>query len=109
MTGTLVEQARAGSAAWRKRISEWVSNFFRGTYNVRDYGAVGDGVTDDRVAIQNAYIAAYNAGRGEVYWPDGSYYMEPRDGFGFSSLKIFLWVFGSNITTRFASGATVKI
>jgi len=44
-------------------------------YNVRSYGAKGDGVTDDAPAIQKAELAAENAGGGKVYIPAGSYWM----------------------------------
>ena len=40
--------------------------------DVRDHGAVGDGVTDDRAALQAA-INAVGAGGGEVCVPAGSY------------------------------------
>ena len=42
-----------------------------GIYNVRDYGAVGDGVTDDTAAFQAAITAA-TAG-GVIYAPAGDY------------------------------------
>jgi hypothetical protein len=42
-------------------------------YNVKSYGAVGDGVTDDTTAIQAAITAAENAGGGTVYFPRGKY------------------------------------
>jgi hypothetical protein len=43
-------------------------------FNVRDYGATGDGVTDDTAAIQAAHNAARQApGRGTVYFPGGVY------------------------------------
>jgi len=40
--------------------------------NVLDYGAVGDGVTDDTTAVAAAVAAAY-AAESAVIWPPGSY------------------------------------
>lgn len=41
--------------------------------NVLDYGAVGDGVTDNRAAFQAAVNAVIAAGRGTVFVPSGTY------------------------------------
>jgi hypothetical protein len=44
----------------------------RETVSVKDFGAVGDGLTDDTAAIQAAidYCVSANA---DLYWPDGNY------------------------------------
>ncbi len=42
-------------------------------FNVKDYGALGDGTTDDRAAINLAISAAITAGEGVLYFPAGSY------------------------------------
>lgn len=42
-------------------------------YNVEDYGAMHDGVTDDTVAIQTAINACHTAEGGTVYFPNGIY------------------------------------
>jgi hypothetical protein len=44
------------------------------TVNVKDFGATGDGVTDDRVALQNAVDFAVAQQR-TLYIPDGRYYV----------------------------------
>lgn len=49
-------------------------------YNVKAYGAVGNGITNDRAAIQAAIDAAYNAGGGIVFLPRGTYYLDSSGG-----------------------------
>lgn len=41
--------------------------------NVRDYGAVGDGITDDTEAIQRAIHKVLLSGGGTVRFPAGTY------------------------------------
>ena len=43
------------------------------TFNVQDYGAIGDGVTLDTAAINKAIEACANAGGGQVLLPAGRY------------------------------------
>lgn len=47
----------------------------RPTFNVRDYGAIGDGVVNSAFAIKAAVDAAQQAGGGIVYLPRGRYLM----------------------------------
>jgi hypothetical protein len=58
---------RAGSAADRS----W--------YDVRAFGARGDGVTSDSAAIQAAIDAAERAGGGTVFFPCGTYLLQSAD------------------------------
>src|SRR5258706_11108921 len=73
------------------------SNTF--TLSARDFGAVGDGKTDDTLAIQSAVNAAVAAGGGAVYLPAGVYLVSASiemfshtslhgDGMGASILKV---------------------
>jgi hypothetical protein len=46
-------------------------------FNVKTFGATGNGVTDDSTAINNAIQSAIAAGPGStVYFPDGDYYTD---------------------------------
>src|SRR5580658_5360513 len=45
----------------------------RAVFNVRDYGAVGDGTNTDTAAFQKALDTCAQSGRGEVLVPAGSY------------------------------------
>ena len=66
-----------------------------GVYDVRFYGARGDGTTDDTAAIQAAATAAGAAGGGRVYLPPGTYKITSR---------ITLY---SNVEVEMSSDATV--
>lgn len=46
---------------------------YKNVLNVKDYGAKGDGSTDDRMAIQEALTEAKEAGGGIVFVPAGHY------------------------------------
>ncbi|HTQ30286.1 MAG TPA: glycosyl hydrolase family 28-related protein [Opitutaceae bacterium] len=64
------------------------------TFNVRDYGATGDGKTIDSPAINKAIDAAAAAGGGTVYFPAGTY----------ASYSIHL---KSHLVLRLDAGATI--
>lgn len=66
------------------------------TFNVRDYGAVGDGTTNDARAIQAAIDACVANGGGTVLVPAGSTYLS-------GSL-----VLGSNVDLHIERGATLQ-
>lgn len=54
-------------------LPDWLGALEGLFYNVKAYGAVGDGATDDTAACQAAMTAAGDAGGGVVYFPAGSY------------------------------------
>jgi hypothetical protein len=46
--------------------------------NVKDFGAVGDGVTDDANAVQAALDFIKSAGSGSLYFPSGVYLLDTK-------------------------------
>jgi hypothetical protein len=54
-------------------VTRVLTSRLRDYISVKDFGAVGDGVTDDTAEISAAYAAAEAAGGAEVYWPAGDY------------------------------------
>jgi hypothetical protein len=53
-------------------VATTVQTKLRETVSVKDFGAVGDGVADDTIAIQTA-INSFSSGQGTVYFPKGIY------------------------------------
>gem|GEM_PF-3970509 len=79
-------------------------NSFGGIYKVDDYGAVGDGITDDRTAIMNA-INDLKSNGGEVQFTSGKEYL--------LSLGLNIYDFTESkqykLTTTSEEKATIKI
>ena len=61
---------QAGTGA----VERTVESKLRDVVSVKDFGAVGDGVTDDTAAIQAAQTLASSNGK-TLYFPDGVYYL----------------------------------
>lgn len=65
-------------------------------FDVRDYGAVGNGSKDDYTALAAAGTAAHSSG-GILFLPPGTYKIASN------------WMVSSNVNIQFAPGATVAI
>lgn len=61
-----------GSAELLQDVLSHVDLYF----NVKAYGAKGDGTTKDTLAIQSAIDDAYDAGGGTVFFPGGTYFID---------------------------------
>ena len=71
-------------------------DFGMGSFNVRKFGARGDGLTDDGWAIQYTIDRCRDVGGGTVYFPKGTYNI---------TRTLFYY---SNMTFNFAEGAIIR-
>jgi parallel beta-helix repeat protein len=82
-------------------------------FNVFDFGAKGDGVTDDTQAIQRAIDAAAKAGGGQVFMPEGTYIISgPNNDGGCLTLKSNVSLNGERMgetTLKLADGSSGDI
>ncbi|WP_245233916.1 glycosyl hydrolase family 28-related protein [Mycobacterium sp. PS03-16] len=70
------------------------------TINVKDYGAVGDGITDDSAAIKAAEAALTSGQR--LYFPEGTYRFAQQHPAGHAAIRLAGL---SDVTVEFAPGA----
>ena len=77
---------------------------FAETVSVKDFGAVGDGVTDDTAAIQAAIDSTWPAG-GSVYFPRGKYLA--TDTIKLPESSIYLYGEGHGNGTNGNNGSTI--
>jgi len=70
MSDTTFTSGTVVTSSWLNDVNDRV---YGDVYNVKIYGAVGDGTTDDTDAIQDAINAAGAAGGGVVFLPPGTY------------------------------------
>jgi len=100
----LIESFEAGVEVGVKSLA--------GVYNVKDYGAIGDGITDDTSAIQDAIDAAApytgsitglpTAGAGGIiYCPAGTYLISAP-----LVLSSFQWLIGDGLSTLILNSVT---
>jgi hypothetical protein len=73
IVGTHFIATGVGTGTGTAELSQTVETKLRQTVSVIDFGAVGNGVTDDTAAIQAAIDAVNAAGGGVVNFPAGTY------------------------------------
>ena len=74
--GTYFVATGVGSGTGTAELSRTVQNKLQEIFSVKDFGAVGDGSTDDTAAIQAAIVAAntfQQSGNSGIYGPGGFY------------------------------------
>jgi parallel beta-helix repeat protein len=72
--------------------------------NIKQYGAIGNGLTDDLQAIQSAVDAAFDAGGGIVFVPQGTYAISDA-----IKLKSHVHLKGEGFASRIISSASGAI
>lgn len=68
----LVMSRRADALAIQRSVQD---KLYDGFVSVRDFGAVGDGVTDDSAAVSSALTALFAQNSNTLFFPDGVYYL----------------------------------
>lgn len=109
--GTAVSFIQAGAGAVTRNMQEKA----REIVSVKDFGAVGDGVTDDTTAIQTA-INSISANGGQVLFPSGNYKTTAEllvsssnvSIVGDSMLSSRILRYGNGNTLRFEAGSLLS-
>jgi hypothetical protein len=87
----------AGSGA----VARSAQDKMRDVVSVKDFGAVGNNIADDGVAIQAAIDAVFAAGGGTVFFPNGVYISGQT-----LTLKYRVWLRG--VSGRYSSNCSIR-
>lgn len=104
-TANLITYQQAGTGA----VVRTVQGRLRDFVSVKDFGATGNGTTDDTAFIQAAINYVASVGGGEVYFPPGNYKVRkdnPTNPGGTVPNDFALSIQSSNITLRGVKGAS---
>ncbi|MCX6317745.1 MAG: glycosyl hydrolase family 28-related protein [Bacteroidetes bacterium] len=92
-----------------KRLAEEAATIF---FNVKDFGAKGDNITNDAVSIQKAIDSAKSVGGGIVFFPAGNYIIDTtlyiKNAAGIILMGVGPFA-GSTIKYRKSSGDFLKV
>lgn len=96
-TPQIYQKTGAGNTNWSLFLQSFA------WYSVLDYGATGNGVTDDTASVQAAINAANTAGGGRVFAPTGTYVLSQLTLSGTTNViitgagpsTVFLWTFNA--------------
>ena len=80
VTGIHFTATGIGSGTGTAQYTRYVQNKLQETFSVKDFNAVGDGITDDTAAIQAGINYVVNQGGGTLYFPEGSYLLNGTAG-----------------------------
>lgn len=94
LTVALGKAAPAGSSRVHAASNYSLSTGTENVYNLADFGAVGDGLTDDGPALQDALNAIGEAGGGTLLVPAGRYAIVTPVQKDFTGLASFVSVLG---------------
>lgn len=83
--------------------------FLAGFVTPQDYGATGNGATDDTAAVQAAITAVQNAGGGTLFFPEGSYLCTPSLSTGVALTMTGVSAGYQNVTLRGANNQAATI
>ena len=87
-------------------VARTIDSKLKDVFSVKDFGAVGDGITDDRAAIQTALGAMFGLtgiSSGTIYFPYGTYKINAA--VGFEPVNKDIKILGDNATIK--HGGTV--
>jgi hypothetical protein len=85
--GRLARLSNDAGGVWMDTGSQWFGVAGE-LVNVRECGARGDGINNDRTSIMNAIIAAAGRGGGTVFFPPGTYMINPGLDLDYSNVVL---------------------